>query len=251
MESIIHHFLSCQYRDCWLNLMIDKLPRPLPYLMPLAAYMFAATWEPDAENFDLQRYAMVYIAKVVITVALLGAAFPVMRQLSWKISPLAFVVGLAGGVVWVLLSSLHIEWWVLEQLGRGQWIDGIRRPELDPFAEDTGLAKWLLATRLFGLVLVVPLAEELFLRGFLLRFFTDEKWWQLPVGALSRTAMFAGTAYGILAHPSEVIAAALWFSAVTWLSIRTKSFGACVVAHALTNLVLGVYVLTFQDWTLW
>ena len=109
MESIIHPFFVLPYRDCWLNLMIDKLPRPLPYLMPLAAYMFAATWEPDAENFDLPAVRHgVHRQGGDHRGAVWGPHSPSCVNYRWKISPLAFVVGLAGGVVWVLLSSLHI-----------------------------------------------------------------------------------------------------------------------------------------------
>ena len=38
---------------------------------------------------------------------------------------------------------------------------------------------------------------------------------------------------------------------VAWLLIRTRSLGACIVAHAVTNLLLGIYVLVYRDWGLW
>ena len=111
---------------------------------------------------------------------------------------------------------------------------------------------WIfLIVRMVGLVVLTPLAEELFLRGFFLRFLTDEKWWELPIGKLSGFAIAMAAVYGIATHPGEAIAAAVWFTLVTWLSIRTKSFGACVAAHAITNALLGVYILVAQDWTLW
>jgi uncharacterized protein len=47
----------------------------------------------------------------------------------------------------------------------------------------------------------------------------------------------------LLMHPAELLAAAVWFTLVTWLMLRTKNIWDCVVAHAVTNFLLGVYVV--------
>jgi hypothetical protein len=49
----------------------------------------------------------------------------------------------------------------------------------------------------------------------------------------------------------EIFAAAAWFSLVTWLMIRTRNIWDCVAAHAVTNFLLGVYVVTQGQWQLW
>jgi hypothetical protein len=49
---------------------------------------------------------------------------------------------------------------------------------------------------------------------------------------------------------AELQVAAVWFSLVTWLMIRTRNIGDCVAAHAVTNL-LGIYVVTQHEWQLW
>jgi hypothetical protein len=49
-------------------------------------------------------------------------------------------------------------------------------------------------------------------------------------------------------HPGEFIAALVWFTLVTWLMVRTRNIWDCVVAHALTNLLLGCYVLATGKW---
>ena len=43
----------------------------------------------------------------------------------------------------------------------------------------------------------------------------------------------------------------LWFGLVSWLMNKTGSLWDCVVAHAVTNLLLGIYVLIFAQWHLW
>jgi hypothetical protein len=35
------------------------------------------------------------------------------------------------------------------------------------------------------------------------------------------------------------------------LLIRTKSLGACIIAHAVSNFLLGAYVLYAREWFFW
>jgi membrane protease YdiL (CAAX protease family) len=37
---------------------------------------------------------------------------------------------------------------------------------------------------------------------------------------------------------------------VTWLMVKTRNIWDCVVAHAVTNLLLGVYVVATGQWQL-
>ena len=64
-------------------------------------------------------------------------------------------------------------------------------------------------------------------------------------------AVVVGTVLPMLMHPAELLAAAVWFSLVTWLMVRTRNIWDCVAAHAVTNLLLGIYVVTFDQWQLW
>jgi hypothetical protein len=50
---------------------------------------------------------------------------------------------------------------------------------------------------------------------------------------------------------SVLIAALVWFSLVSFLMVRTGKFWNCVLAHAITNGLLGIYVITFHQWQLW
>ena len=96
----------------------------------------------------------------------------------------------------------------------------------------------------------MPVIEEFFLRGFLMRFVVAPDWWNVRIGVVNRAAVVAGTVVPMLMHPGEVLAAAVWFSAVTWLMIRTRSLWCCVGAHAVTNLLLGIYVVASHNWWL-
>ena len=107
-----------------------------------------------------------------------------------------------------------------------------------------------LAIRFFGLVVIVPIIEEFFLRGFLMRYVMHVDWPYIPFAKVDRLALICGTAVPMLMHPGELFAAAVWFSLVTWLMLRTRSIWDCVIAHAVTNLLIGLWVLWSGDWWL-
>jgi CAAX prenyl protease-like protein len=127
------------------------------------------------------------------------------------------------------------------------------RSAFNPLVELANTPAWaygFLAIRFAGLVLVGPIIEEMFLRGFLMRFFVATDWWQVPFGTVNRAAIIAATVVPMLMHPGEILAAAVWFSAVTWLLISTRNIWPCIIAHGVTNMLMGAYVVISGQWWL-
>jgi uncharacterized protein len=83
-----------------------------------------------------------------------------------------------------------------------------------------------------------------------MRLVVDQQWWEVPFGKVNRLAIVLGTLVPMMMHPGELLAACVWFSLVTWLMLRTRNIWDCVAAHAVTNLLLGIYVVTSGDWKL-
>jgi membrane protease YdiL (CAAX protease family) len=84
-----------------------------------------------------------------------------------------------------------------------------------------------------------------------MRFVMRDNWWEVPFGEVTPLAAVVSTVVPMLMHPGELLAAAVWFSLVTWLMTRTRNIWDCVAAHAVTNLLLGIYVVTQEQWQLW
>jgi CAAX prenyl protease-like protein len=161
-------------------------------------------------------------------------------------------VGVLGAGIWIGLCRVNLESRLMVTIGLSpDWLGG--RAAINPwewFPASTD--RWaFLVTRFALLVIAVPIAEELLLRGFLIRFLEHETWETLPLDQIGRRGLFAATIYGALTHPSEWIAAAVWFSLITMLMVRTKRFWDCVVAHSVTNAILGAYIIWAEDWRLW
>ena len=210
-------------------------------------------------GFSIPRryYPAVYTGKIVATLVALLCFLPVYLQWPLKVSPLALGVGAVGVFLWVGCCWLNLEGHLVGWLGEDHavisWLGLGARPSYNPlaaFADSPNMKYGFLAIRFFGLALLVPIIEEAFLRAFLMRYVMHDNWTEIPFGTANRMAIAAGILLPVLYHP-EKLAALLWFSLVTWLMLRTKNFWDCVAAHAVTNLLLGIYVVMAGKWELW
>lgn len=106
--------------------------------------------------------------------------------------------------------------------------------------------------RFLRLVVVVPLLEEIFWRGFLLRYIIHHDFTKVPFGTFEWRSFAIVTVGFCLEHQMvdwpAAIAAGMLYNLVAY---RTRSLSACVLAHAVTNLLLGGYVLRTGQWGFW
>lgn len=120
------------------------------------------------------------------------------------------------------------------------------------FQEQPGLYWFELVARFLRLALVVPLLEEIFWRGFLLRFLINENFSEIPIGSYTPFANLAVCTGFMLEHSwpdyPAAIAAGLLYNIVAF---RTKSLSSCVLAHALTNGLLGIWIISSHQWGFW
>lgn len=141
--------------------------------------------------------------------------------------------------------------WIAPQ----QWLHFA--PRLDGFNPDRLAANpavyWMtIAFRFLRLVVVVPIVEEIFWRGFLLRYLIKEKFTDVPVGAFTWMSFTVVTVAFALSHavpdwPAAVVTGALY----NFVAYRSRSLTACILTHAITNLLLGLWIMTTKQWGFW
>lgn len=218
------------------------------YGLPLLAYVL---WDQAPEGWLTRETS--YALRLVATAAAMAWAWRWVVPLRGPRSRSASVVsGVIAGAVGTVL-----------------WIAA-----LTPFVDPAGAEAWpptAFALRLAGASLLVPLFEELLMRGYVFRaallwdaarrsgdpeplgqIFDARAIASVQPGQWSVAAVALSTVFFALGHtPSEWPAAVLYGLLMSGLWIARKDLLSCVVAHGVTNACLAVYVATSGRWELW
>jgi len=128
----------------------------------------------------------------------------------------------------------------------------IGHSEFNPYQQASGYTVYVvIAFRLLGASLVVPLAEEFFWRSFALRFLIKSDFKSIPLGQFSWFSfIFISFLFGFEHH--------------RWLVGIYCRYGVCrafyteariclspFLSHAITNFLLGLFVLSSHQWSFW
>jgi CAAX prenyl protease-like protein len=130
-------------------------------------------------------------------------------------------------------------------------------PRLDGFDPaffgSDGWPYWTnLAFRLARMIVIVPLIEEIFWRGFLLRYLVKDDFRSVPFGTFTwRSFLITTFAFCLEHHSADWPAAAITGALYNLTAYRTRSLAACIAAHAVTNLALALYILQTKQWGFW
>jgi CAAX prenyl protease-like protein len=220
--------------------MQQLLKRPwLAYVFPFAVFLLLTKLGRILPTWN----HIVYIVKTIIVGALLWAwrheyAADVSQRLSFYNYLSAISCGLIILVIWIVAEGY------MPQFGG--------HSGFNPYAFGWPLAaaKGLIAVRLLGAAVVVPVMEELFWRSFLLRYLINPDFRAVPPGTFSWFS-FMGVAvlFGLEHH--RVIVGIIAGVIFNLLLIRQKKLRGCILAHGITNLGLGIYVLLTESWMFW
>ena len=219
----------------------------VPYVVPMIAYVGLGGLESYLPSIHGQPspfwYPLAYAAKLLIVTILAWhyrATWSDFRP--WpKISALALAV-LLGVVVWGLWIGLDGRYPALPFLGT--------RAGFDLEALNPGRRSAFIVVRMLGLVVLVPLVEELFWRSFLMRWLIDPDFQRIAIGKVTPTAAAVTSIMFAMVHPEwlpALLTGALW----AWLLGETRSLAACLISHATANFALGGYVIVTGDWKYW
>lgn len=109
----------------------------------------------------------------------------------------------------------------------------------------------VLVLRTFRASVLVPILEELFWRGWLMRWLMGPDFRAVPLGAYSATSFWVVAVLFASEHGpywDVGLVAGILFN--YWM-VRTKSLGDLILSHAVANLCLSVYVIAAEKWEYW
>lgn len=216
------------------------LARILPFAVYIA-FLVATPTLRDAlpAGWDGRWLYAVQIGAVLLALTFFARAYEELRPLGlrWRDALEALGAGVAVFVLWI---NLDASWARIGEPGAG----------FDP-RRAGGDIDWVLAAiRLFGAAAVVPIMEELFWRSFLLRWIDRPDFLaQLPVSASWRALAISAVLFGI--EHNQWLAGILAGLAYGGLYMRSGTLWSPILAHATTNLLLGLWVLGTGAWHFW
>jgi CAAX prenyl protease-like protein len=215
------------------------LARVIPFAIYIAFLIGESLLPHDTSSFDVRWLYAVKVACVAIALGLLWNRYTELRNPP-KTRAAAWVVSLAVGVVifavWIPLDQP----WALLGSPSG-W---------NP-TDATGAINWGLAVvRLLGAIAVVPIMEELFWRSLVLRWIRNTDFLGVAPAHVSAMALIVSSALFGLEH-HEWLAGVIAGLAYAGTYMRTGDLWCAVVAHAVTNFLLGVWVLHTGQWQFW
>jgi exosortase E/protease (VPEID-CTERM system) len=225
-------------RSAWLNrtaVHAGSVPTHNPtaaYLMPLLAVLAAGVVSHVISNdFDL-FYCLRPIA------GLLALAFyrRKLSSLDWSFSWCGPCVGAAVFLIWIVAAHFLLPSHAMPE----------RLSMLSPAWRDS----WV-AARIAGSILIVPLAEELAYRGFVMRRLIDPDFESVSYRAVRWPALMVSAVVFGMAH------GALWFPGIVagmafgLILMRRGRIGEAVAAHVTANALIAAFVLGAGQWQLW
>ena len=212
----------------------------IPYVAPFATFLlFLAISKLGGEGSS----SAIYWAYPIQTVVCGAMIVFFRRYFSWQLNQ---------GLVFSLIAGLLVLGiWVAPQ------VSGFSGPRTEGFNPDlfrSGTFSYsaILGLRFLRLALVVPIVEELFWRGFLLRYLIATRFDSVPFGTFSWSSFLIVSLLFAAEHAQQdwlpgLLAGGI-YNAVAY---RTKSLSCCVVAHAITNFGLGIYIVRTRQWGFW
>jgi CAAX prenyl protease-like protein len=214
-------------------------------IFPFVVFIALTSLQPWAGEEGMY---WVYLLKTVATGAILWSIRPFIPEMGWKLCWEAVIVGIGVFLLWVKLGDL------IRAVGLGsfgEWrISGkIWNPSAH-YGAGSMTALFFLAVRIAGSSLVVPPMEEVFFRSFLYRYIAKPDFQSVPVGQFLWMPFFVTSLLFGFEH-REWLAGILAGLAYQGLVCRKKRLGDAITAHAITNALLGCWIIIKGQWQFW
>jgi len=210
----------------------------LPYIAPYFAFIAVGSLLASIPGIA----PLAYPIKTVLTAGLLVYWARSYREIRLTFSPVAVGAGILVFVLWIGLTA-YLPWSRFHPPAEGY----------NPVRESLASTLFFAGFRLAGAALVVPVFEELFVRSFAIRYLVKpDDFSSVPPGTFTWFSFWGSIALFCGGHKLWEMPAAFAAGVVyTLVLYRRRELADCIVAHATTNLLLGIYVLLTGTWGYW
>ena len=213
----------------------------IPYVLPFGVFMALLM---------LNRWLPVRIPEWVRFFICMAAILGVSRQ-ALRGGPskplLSLLLGVAVFVLWVGPDYLFPNWHHFFLFDNG--LVGHPAGNTPPASKYDPV---FLLFRVLISVVAVPILEELFWRGWLMRWLVDSNDFEkVALGTFTPLAFWAVAALFASEHGSFWDVGFVTGLIFNWWMVRTRNLWDCILTHAVTNGVLAAYVVLAGQWQYW
>lgn len=215
-------------------------------IAPFAAYiLFLALSEPLGRWFAHLGFdeRWLYVLRVGAVLALLLLFARRYQELGWTVARLDLGAWLMSIGVGAAVFAIWIVPWP-------QWAQTSPGAGFSPLSDSGSVDPVLALSRLVGAALIVPIMEELFWRSFLLRWIKQQDFLNVDPARVGWLAFVIVVVLFGLEH-SLWLAGMIAGAAYNALYMARRNLWAPIVAHAVTNGMLGIWVLATGNWQYW
>ena len=214
-------------------------------VLPFILFLILTTCQG---RFGIASHFWFYAVKTLIGIALIAWMWSQVQEMRWRMSWEACGVGLACFLIWVGLDG------VIPRLGALLGDAAEEKPwQWNPFeffTDHPALAWTFVGIRIIGSTLIVPPLEEVFYRSAVYRYWVAPNIESVPLNRFHFKAFFATSILFGVVH-QEWLAGIFCGAAFQWLVLRKGHLGDAMTAHAITNALLGLYVVWTDSWQFW
>ena len=207
----------------------------LPFLVAIAASMITGL-------FSVNGFDAAYPARIITA----GLVLIIYRGFLLRNNPLSFscfswevvLAGVAVAVLWIAIDHLFTSGSIQQM-----------PPELSAMSLFNRIL-WIIF-KVFGSCLIIPIIEELAFRGFLLRRLIQADFTEVSYRKFTWLSFFlSSVAFGLM-HGDRWIAGILSGMVYCLVMYRKGRLIDAIAAHAVSNIVIAMYVLFLGKWEFW
>lgn len=242
----------------------------LAHILPFAIWLTMMVWFDDpAWNYNARTIG----GLIILAYFRPWKWYP---RLNPRNIPVALLVGVFIFLVWV---GLETPWMVENAPAVTEWYDRLFVDLTKPFklrelfalpdgtmvpyevideGEHAGLhvyhpavTGWVhFAVHMFGTSVIIAVIEEHFYRGFLYRWMLGSPFFKIDAGLLNWRMLLLISLFFCVSH-FEWGAAIICGICFGLLYIKTQDIWAAIIAHGVTNFLLGLYVIKYNGYQFW
>lgn len=214
----------------------------IPYVAPFAAFLAFLALDRLLPFSPVVVFTLRFVTVLATLIFVSRHVIPTRVSQFW----LSVILGIAVFAIWIgpdVLWPHYRRHWLFTNS-----IMGAPKTSIDPLMK---LSPLFILVRVLSSVVNVPILEELFWRGWLMRWLIDKNFLKVPLGAYTPYAFWVVALLFASEHGSYWDVGLATGVIYNWWLVKTRNLANCILTHAVTNACLSIYVVARDQWQYW